>query len=176
MALVVRKLEPSHPVRHFDCGDEELNEFLRRYAVQNQERHMYGTTYVAFLPNHDEIIGYYTLASSSIPRLDLPQASVQGQPKYPHIPCILLARIAIAKRHAGKGHGEALIRDCMTNALLAANICNARYIIADAYIEKVNWYERYGFIQIPGGTDPKYRKMFLDLRVVKAAISRGRNG
>ncbi len=77
---------------------------------------MYGNTYVA-LSRNAELIGYYTIANSSIPRIELPEEQVTGAPKYNQIPALLLARLAVAKRHTRKGNGEALLRHCLTTAL-----------------------------------------------------------
>jgi hypothetical protein len=33
----VEKLRADHPVQEFDCGREELNRYLQRYALPNQQ-------------------------------------------------------------------------------------------------------------------------------------------
>jgi hypothetical protein len=112
MALDIHKLEPSHDVKAFDCGDVELNLFIKRFAWTNQELHMYGNTYVAY-SEQAELIGYYTIANSAIPRIQLPPKQVDGAPRYAHIPALLLARLAVGKEHARKGNGEQLLRHCL---------------------------------------------------------------
>ena len=169
MALDIRKLEPSHDVRALDCGDRDLNDYLRRFAWDNQERHMYGTTYVAYSEDA-ELIGYYTIANSSVPRLELPEGQVAGSPKYPQIPAMLLARLAVATTHSNKGNGEQILRHCLNTALAIAQESGVRYVITEAYPEKVSWYSKYGFREIPGNDASKIRKMWIDLKVVKEAM------
>jgi len=175
MALDIKKLEPTHDVKAFDCGDAELNLYLHRFALPNQERHMYGNTYVAYSEN-GELIGYYTIANSSIPRLELPAEQTAGSPRYLQIPALLLARLAVAKNHAGKGNGEQLLRHCLNTALAISEQSGVRYVITEAYPEKVTWYSKYGFREIPRTDKSKNRKMWIDLRIVKAAVVKGCNG
>lgn len=171
MALLVQRLGPLHEIARFDCGDESLNAYLKRYAITNQERHTVGTTYVALSPS-GEVIGYYTLATSSVPRADLPSDQTSGTPKYAQVPCLLLGRLAISRHHQRKGHGEELLRHCFVTALQVSTAAAAKYIITDAYVATVAWYKRYGFREL-GAAGDKYQRMFLELSVIKKAIIRG---
>jgi hypothetical protein len=51
-------LTKDHDRGAFDCGIAPLNDYLRRYALQNQDRDA-GRTYVA--TRGRRIVGYYTL-------------------------------------------------------------------------------------------------------------------
>src|ERR1035441_2386923 len=109
MAVTIRRLEEFDEVENFDCGDEPLNNYLKRHAWTNQEKVSIGVTYVAvdeFTPRI--VLGYFTLATSSVPRDRLPRKYVRGLPPY-DLSLILLARLAVDKRFAGRGLGEALI-------------------------------------------------------------------
>lgn len=69
MAVVIRRLEESDETDKFDCGGAALNNYLHKYAWANQEKSSIGVTYVAA----DEavprgVLGYFTLAMSSVPR------------------------------------------------------------------------------------------------------------
>jgi hypothetical protein len=76
--------------RSFDCGEPFLNEYLKRYAIKNQEPHIFGATYVALSSDiNDRILGYHTIANSSIPRVRMPEEVLKGLPKYSDIPDIL---------------------------------------------------------------------------------------
>jgi hypothetical protein len=60
-------------VASFDCGDADLNTYLRRYAWKNQEKYNVGVTYVCTDPPVSmAALGYYTLANASISKADLP--------------------------------------------------------------------------------------------------------
>ena len=98
MRLLIRQLEEDDQRAGFDCGDETLNDYLRRFAWQNQVRNQVGVTRVAVEGSHPRLIlGYYTLASASISRERLVEAGCARLP-YPEIPAILLARLAVDRR------------------------------------------------------------------------------
>jgi len=175
MGLDIQKLEPNHDVRTFDCGDSELNSYLQRFALPNQELHMYGSTYVAYSEDA-ELIGYYTIANSAIPRIELPPSQVAGAPKYQFIPALLLARLGVDTKHARKGNGEQLLHHCLDTALAISEQSGVRYVITEAYPERVVWYAKYGFHEVPRSDKPRTRKLWLDLKVVKAAVVKGCNG
>ncbi len=60
-------LDKSHVVAGFDCGKAPLNEFLQRYALQNQAG---GGARTYVLTRGSQVVGYYGLAprESKIPR------------------------------------------------------------------------------------------------------------
>ena len=172
MAIVIRRLEEHDGVEGFECGDEPLDNYLKRHAWTNQEKRLIGVSYVAV----DEsapyaVLGYFTLATASLPRDAFPKKHVRGLPPY-DLPLILLARLAVDRRFARRGIGHALISEAFRISLRVANEIGCRCIITDAYPDRVGWYERYGFVPIEGSLDPGPRRMFLDLRTVRAALQR----
>lgn len=103
MAVAIRHLEEFDDVESFDCGDEPLNNYLRRYAWTNQQKVSIGVTYVAI----DEaasrtVLGYFTLATSSISRDKLPKKYVRGLPPY-DLPLILLPGWPLTNASAAGG-------------------------------------------------------------------------
>jgi GNAT superfamily N-acetyltransferase len=170
MNITFRKLEISDKTDDFDCGDSQLNEYLRRYAMKDQRR-MFGVTYVAVCCESPcRVLGYFTLATTSIPRQGLPESLLKGIPKYQSLPAFLLGRLAVDKRYHGKGFGEVLLSHCFEHCLRISKSCGARYVIADAKESAITWYERYGFRKISGSSSPNWTKMFIDLTVVHLAI------
>lgn len=148
MAVLIRRLEEQDEITLFDCGDEPLNNYLRRHAWANQQKSFIGVTYVAI----DEgapctVIGYFTLATASVPRESFPKNYVRGLPPY-DLPLVLLARLAVDRRFTGKGLGHALISEAFKTALRVADDVGSRCIITDAYRNRVDWCARYGFVAL----------------------------
>jgi GNAT superfamily N-acetyltransferase len=171
MDIHFRKLESSDRTDDFDCGNPPLNDYLHRYALKNQRR-MFGVTYVAVCCNDQpcKVIGYFTLANTSIPRQGLPEDMLKGIPKYQGLPAFLLARLAVDKRHQRKDIGEVLLSHCFEHCLAISKVSGARYLIADAKLSAISWYERYNFRRIEGNQDSDSVKMFVDLATVSSAI------
>ena len=56
-------LNDNHNLDNFDCGNNSLNNWLKRYAMQNQRANSARTFVVC---NEDIVVGYYSLAVGSI--------------------------------------------------------------------------------------------------------------
>jgi len=173
LAVTIRRLEEFDDVENFDCGDEPLNNYLKRHAWTNQQKSSIGVTYVAIEESAPRsVLGYFTLATSSVPRDLLPKKHVRGLPPY-DLPLILLARLAVDHRFAGRGLGHALIAEVFKITLRVADEVGCRCIITDAYRDRVGWYAKYGFIPIEGTAKDGPQKMFLDVRTIRAALKSG---
>ncbi|HVP47314.1 MAG TPA: hypothetical protein VMT32_12050 [Bryobacteraceae bacterium] len=172
MAIVIRRLEESDEVENFDSGDEPLNNYLKRHAWSNQEKSLIGVSYVAVDEGAPRVVlGYFTLAVASVARDKFPKKYVRGLPPY-DLPLILLARLTVDRRFAGRGLGHALISEAFRISLRVADEVGCRCIITDAYRERTSWYARYGFVPIEGAAEHGPQKMYLDLRTVRAALRR----
>jgi GNAT superfamily N-acetyltransferase len=170
VAVLIRRLEEQDAVEPFDCGDEPLNNYLKRHAWANQQKSSIGVTYVAVDEGApSSVIGYFTLATASVPRDAFPKKHVRGLPPY-ELPLILLARLAVDRRFSGKGLGHALISEVFKIALRVADDVGCRCIIADAYRDRVNWYARYGFVALEGAAESSPHRMFLDIRTIRMAL------
>ena len=157
-------------MENFDCGDQPLNHYLQRYAWTNQEKSSIGVSYVAVDEGAPRtVLGYFTLAMASVPRDTFPKKYVRGLPPY-DLPLILLARLAVDRRFSGRGLGHALISEALRIGMRVSDEVGCRCIIADAYRDRVSWYERYGFVAIEGAAESGPQRMFLDVRTVRAAL------
>src|ERR1044072_6614083 len=93
----------------FDSGVPALNDYLKKYALQNQKKHA-ARTYVATRGNR--IVGDYSLAYGSVSLEEAPQTVKSGLPRHP-IPVIVLARLAVDFSEQRSGLGAALLKDVL---------------------------------------------------------------
>lgn len=169
MPVLIRRLEEFDQVEAFDCGDDALNNYLKRHAWANQQKSSIGVTYVAIDEGAPRtVLGYFTLATASVPRDAFPRKYVRGLPPY-DLPLILLARLAVDRRFSGKGLGHALISEAFKIALRVADDVGCRCIITDAYRRRTDWYARYGFVPLEGAAETGPQRMFLDIRTLRLA-------
>jgi GNAT superfamily N-acetyltransferase len=164
----VEKLRRDHPVESFDCGREELNRYLIRFAWQNQQAGA-AQSYVGMVG--EVIAGYYTLAVGQVTLENAPERLKKGLAKHP-VPVMLLARLAIDRRWQGQGVGKALLRDAMQRTLQAADIAGIRAFAVHAKDEEARrFYEHFDLI--PSPTDPMH--LFVLLKDVRRIISEARS-
>jgi GNAT superfamily N-acetyltransferase len=161
----VEKLRRDHPIEGFDCGREELNRYLLRYAWQNQQAGA-SQTYVGIVS--DAIAGFYTLAVGQVTHEEAPERLTKGLARHP-IPIMLLARLAVGRRWHGQGVGKALLRDAMQRTLQAADIAGIRAFAVHAKDDEAErFYEHFDFV--PSPTDPMH------LFVLLKDVRRNRSG
>ena len=164
----VEKLRRDHLVEDFDCGREELNRYLLRFAWQNQQAGA-AQTYVGIVG--EIIVGYHTLVVGQVTLEDAPERLTKGLAKHP-VPIMLLARLAIDQRWQGQGIGKALLRDAMQRTLQAADIAGIRAFAVHAKDEVARrFYEHFDFV--PSPTDPMH--LFVLLKDVRRIIAASRS-
>ena len=159
----IEKLRRDHPVEGFDCGREELNRYLLRYAWQNQQAGA-SQTYVGIVG--DTVAGFYTLAVGQVTQEEAPERLTKGLARHP-VPIMLLARLAVDRRWHGQGAGKALLRDAMQRTLQAADIAGIRAFAVHAKDEEARrFYEHFNFIASPA--DPMH--LFVLLKDVRRIV------
>ena len=157
---VIRKLERSHLVEDFDCGYEDLNRYISRFALNNQSAGS-AQTYVAIAGN--TVVGYYSLAVGAVAHTQAPPRMAKGLARHP-VPVMLLARLAVDGEIKGQGLGVALLRDALARTLQAADIAGIRAVIVHAKDDAARrFYEHFDFDPSPTDTYHLYL-LIKDLR------------
>ena len=153
-------LTKSHDVKGFQCGAKPLDDFLTRYALQNQTS---GGARTYVLTRGDRVIGYYSLAPGSVVPDEAPARVIKGQGRYP-VPVILMARFAVNSAEQGKGLGRALFRDALRRSLAGAEAIGGRAFLVHAKDEAARaFYLQFGME--PSPTNPLHLfLLFKDIR------------
>jgi predicted N-acetyltransferase YhbS len=137
-----RLLASTDPVAGFDCGVEELNRYLQKHAYQAQAGDG-ARSYVSL--SASDVAGYYTLAYGSVEFGAAPNRVTKGLARHP-VPVMLLARLAVDRKYAGRGLGKELLRDALLRTLAAADIAGLRAVVVDAKDEAAKgFYEKFHF-------------------------------
>ena len=153
-------LNAAHHVRDFDCGKQELTEWLRRHALQS---HQAGAARVFAVHRADRVVGYYALAAGSVEREEAPERVRRGLARHA-IPVILLARLAVDLSERGQGLGAGLLKDALRRAASAASEIGARAVLVHAKDDEARaFYQHFDFDASP--TDPLHLFLLMkDLR------------
>ena len=147
MALVlapeyVVPLEKTHDRKSFDCGNEDLNRYLREQARQDAERRV-AAPFVLTRPNSPAILGFYTLSASLIPVQELPPDLMKRLPRYGQLPVTLLGRLAVDRAVGRQGVGEFLLADALRRSLEGAQQIAAMAVIVDAKDDRAESFDRH---------------------------------
>jgi len=139
----IEQLTAARDRASFDCAEPSLNDFLKRFARQNDEKGL-GRTYVAVLPPEPRIYGYYTIASVAI-RFDTLSEKL---PRYP-IPAVHLGRLAIDLTAQGQGLGKALLIDALKRILAVAEQLGVYAVEVYALNDSARtFYLKFGFMPL----------------------------
>jgi GNAT superfamily N-acetyltransferase len=140
-------LTGDHVLEGFDCGKAALDEWLRNRALANQASGA-SRTWVVVEEGASDVVAYYASSTASIMRSSVPARVRRNQPE--QIPAILLARMAVDRRHAGKGLGAALLKHFMLKALEVAQSVGVRVLLIHAKDDEAkDFYSHHGFVESP---------------------------
>ena len=147
----LRKIADSDDVASFDCGNPALNQFLQRFALVNQKANS-AQTYVCCEQDTGTVAGFYSLAVGSVEPSAAAGRVIKGLARHP-VPVMILARLAIDRKHQSAGLGRALLKDALLRTVQAADIAGIRAVLVHAKDDAArNWYLNWGFE--PSPTDP----------------------
>lgn len=137
-----------HNRDRFDCGDDALNEFLRRYARQTHEQGG-AKTFVAIADDESaKVLGFYTLSPASVEFDRTPTLIKRGLARH-DVPVFRLGRLAVDLSVQGQGLGGQLLLAAGRRCLLASQEVGGVAILIDAKNERVaNWYTSYGALSL----------------------------
>ena len=152
--LRFEKLDPQkHDRNNFDCGEQNLNIFLKVYASQ-QQKQGFCTTYVCTSDDDPKkaktILGYYTISASSIEATNADYFSKRKLP-YQQIPTVKIGRLARDVKQSPKGFGKLILKTALNQCVeFATNNLGIWAVEVDLISEEVKpFYKAFGFQEIP---------------------------
>lgn len=162
----VEKLTKAHDLSRFRCGKAPLDEWLKRFALINQQNDS-ARTYVVH--RNQVVVGYYSLTTGAVRKEELPERIGKGLANYP-IGVILLARLAVDQQEQGSGLGKSLLSDALRRAAAAADMVGARAVLVHAMDEEARrFYEKFGFEPSPLNAS----QLMLLMKDLRASLKKG---
>jgi predicted N-acetyltransferase YhbS len=155
-----------HDREAFDCGEAELNEFLRRHARQSHEKGGAKTFVATSVDDGKLVLGYYSLSPASIEYARTPALVKKGLARY-DVPVFRLGRLAVDRTVQGQGLGGQLLLAAGRRCLRAAAEVGGVALLIDAKNERVAaWYAAYGALPLLDAP----RSLVLPLTTIEAAL------
>lgn len=141
-------LMDKHDTRGFDCGENSLNDWLRKRALVNQYT---GASRTFVVCNARRVVAFYALSSGAIACSKSTGRVKRNMPD--PIPVVILGRLGVDDAIQGNGIGSALVRDAISRIVVAADTLGIRAMVIHALNDRVkHFYESLGFA--PSPTDP----------------------
>lgn len=157
------KLAVGNEVDGFDCGKEELNRFLKRFALAGQQANS-AQTYVAAVAS-----GSWATTAwpwGGVEHEAAPERVSKGLARH-MIPVMVLGRLAIDLHEQGQGLRKGLLKDALRRTAAAADIAGIRALFVTAQDDDARrFYEHYDFD--PSPADP--HDLFLVMKDLKRLV------
>ena len=152
----------------FDCGDDDLNEFL----VEDAKSFLNKRIAISFLlKDEQEIVAYFCLLNDKITRQDVTNnqwKKIKGafpeRKQFGSYPAIKIGRFAVSSSYKGRNIGTDLMN--ILKGMLKDNPCYSafRFLTVDAYISVIDFYKKNKFkILSEKITNEHTRLMFFDM-------------
>jgi GNAT superfamily N-acetyltransferase len=169
-----RRPEPlarQHELDGFARGEPALDEWLKKHARAAHASES-ARVFVTTTTDETRVVGYYALAAAQVEPADATVRAKKGLPSRRPIPAVLLARLAVDRRHQGSGLGRSLLQDVVLRCVEAADSIGLRVLLVHARHERARaWYLKYGFEESP--TDALHLMMLM--KDVRAFVARASN-
>jgi len=157
-----------HDREAFDCGEEALNEFLRRYARKSHDLGGAKTFLAIDDADNKTILGFYSLSPGSVAYARTPEIVRRGLARH-DVPGFRLARLAVDRRFQRQGLGGQLLLSAGRRCLLASAEVGGVVLVIDAKNEGVaGWYSSYGAVPLLDAP----LSLLLPLAVIDAALKK----
>jgi GNAT superfamily N-acetyltransferase len=154
--LVIEKLD-DHDFSNFDCGDEDLNDFIQNDA-KSQMKSRINISYACIY--NDLLVGFVTLSSDSI-KIN-PEDKNRLGIGYPAFPALKIGRLAVHKDYKRKDIGTFIILWVVGKALDLCEEIGIRFISVDSYEEVQLFYKKNYFVKLEESKD-RHIPMYSDL-------------
>ncbi len=173
--IVLRRLGENDAVARFDCGDDDLNDFIFGDALLYYKVRL-ATTYVLEDKYTKDTVGFFSLAHDRISLTDFPSNSAynrfrkqffaQGK-MFKSYPALKICRLATDRKYHGEGIGTMMV-NMIVASYQSDNKAGCRFITVDAYAEALPFYYKQGFVPLSKeDEDSPTRLLYFDLENIR---------
>lgn len=171
----MRRLKKGERIGSFDCGDEDLDEFIL------QESHFYSeellaTSYVVEGPKGD-ILAYFSLNNDKISVNEFENRTEFNRFRKHHFinakrigsyPAVKIGRLAVAL-NARDSHLGTRILQFIKKYFTVNNKTGCRFVTVDAYLNAIPFYQKnmFEFLTESDKDDTHTRLLYFDLKLMK---------
>jgi GNAT superfamily N-acetyltransferase len=173
--IAIVRLEEETQISSFDCGDDDLNDFLKNDA-NNYLTSMLAVTYL--IKFETEIAAYFCLSNDSLTRTTVLTAEekslwnkvgrkIPNSKRRKTYPAVKIGRLAVNQKFSGLGLGTQIILSVREMYISEQHHAGCRFVTVDAYRSALSFYERNDFRYLTTkDIDDETRTMYFDLKAV----------
>ncbi|MGL4670335.1 MAG: N-acetyltransferase, partial [Methanobacteriaceae archaeon] len=135
----ITKLSFSYDFSQFDCGFEDLNDFIQNDALIQQSAKL-NVTYAVIYQN--KILAYFSILADNIlfKNLGSEIEDLSEIGHYKTYPAVKIGRLAIDKKYQKLGLGNDILKQIIMNINFYSEKLGIRFITVDAYAYAFKFY------------------------------------
>ncbi|MBD5319114.1 MAG: GNAT family N-acetyltransferase [Bacteroides sp.] len=148
----VRRLRADEKIPSFDCGDEDLNDFIINDASAYRKA-LLAVTYIVEEKVSGTIVAYFSLANDRVGLADFPDKTqfnrfrkhkFVNEKRLKSYPATKICRLGIAEILKGQHIGSYLM-DFIKTMFVMEDRTGCRFLTVDAYSDAVKFYQKNDF-------------------------------
>ncbi len=169
--VAVLPLSDSLNLTEFDCGDDDLNDFLHNEAILYEEA-LIAATYLVVAISSRKVIAYFSLANDKISLSDFESKTefnrfrkhrFVNEKRLRSYPAMKIGRLAIDNSMRHQSIGTYLL-EYVSNMMIDERKSGCRFVTVDAYVDAIPFYIKNDYQFLNSDDEDKLtRVMYFDL-------------
>ncbi len=132
--------------KNFSCKNRELEKHIKQYAFNHQKEGLFQTYF--YVDDNENFLGYISVSVATIERSTIEdRLDISSSIKY-SIPAIKITRLCVFDNFCNNGVGSILMTFANILAVVQQKKIGCRALIVDSKLEAIEFYKRFGFIEI----------------------------
>ena len=177
----IKRLEIGERIEHFDCGDEDLNDFILNDAPLYRRSLLAVTYAMAEKIDTSHVVAFCSLANDRVSLSDFESKTefnrFRKSQQFPqekrmkNYPAVKICRLGVDKSARGLSIGSGFL-DFIKYYFLTDNKTGCRFLTVDAHRDALGFYLKCGFQYFTAADETDdTRLMYFDLKPFKDALS-----
>lgn len=170
----IEKLDKINKIKHFDCGDADLNDFILNEASLFQNARLTVSYILRLNDDSKNIVAFFSLSNDKISITDFENKTkynkfsrrFDNRKRLKSYPAIKIARLGVSLDMKGKQIGSSVI-DLIKTYFTNNSKSGCRFLTVDAYSDAMPFYNKNGFVPLnEDDAHDKTRLLYFDLNDV----------
>ena len=170
----IKRLGNTDKIESFDCGDEDLNDFILNQASFFRTEKLAVSYTLQNKTEPHEVVAFFSLSNDKISISDFENKTkynrfsrrFNNRKRLKSYPSVKIGRFAVSKFMKGMNVGSFLISFIKTYFVLY-NTTGCRFLTVDAYSDAMPFYQKNGFVPLnEDDAHDKTRLLYFDLNDV----------
>ena len=171
---IIERLNDTNKVEFFDCGDDDLNDFIINEASLFQAEKLAVSYIMKSSEDLKSVVAFFSLSNDKISITDFENKTKYNRfsrrfvnkKRLKSYPAVKISRLGVSRTMKGKKIGSSVM-NLIKTYFINDNKSGCRFITVDAYSDAIPFYKKNGFVLLnDDDIRDKTRLLYFDLNDV----------